>query len=636
MYRGILLVILAFAFGCSSTPKKSETAFNSETLKELGITQRPEAPKIPFEEFYKTSGLSSFDFSPDGKKVYFLKSDGKVRNIFAYDIPTKKMTQVTKYPEAVNTFKVSPDGKYLYVQKDVGGSEVFDLYRFDLKTSATKQLTFGKNIERSYLCDIDKKGTRLYFSQSQNKRAVYDVKYLDLKTLKPTLLVAGGEKQLYCDALSANGDKLLFQSFINNNERHVGFIDTKSGKAQYFLAEAGVNVGSMFFVGDSVLFSSTKDSDIFRIWKYNVPSAKLDLVKTGLDNDIQSLSIFGDGKVTVLNYRGRLAPQTKAYDGVFASEKKLELPGELASATFSNYDPTLGIVVVENAHTPAQFFIVQKGELTRFYDSNQSTIDGNYFSKAYSTFVTSFDGLQVPAHFIIPNGTSAAKKRPAIVWVHGGPEDHVDPVYSGLQQFMVNNGFVLIAPNVRGSTGFGKAYQFKDNGDWGGGHIKDLVAVANYAKTLDFIDKDNVFLIGGSFGGFSVMSLVTQYPTVFKAAVDIFGPVEMSKFVGSWPPIAQTYWIGEIGGDPRSDDSLNKRLSPLYHVDKIKIPIQVHQGATDIRIPKEQSDLLVEKMKEKGIAVDYHVYPDEGHGFLKFDNTKKCFSSVVDFYKSKM
>lgn len=630
------LIVAGILAGCSSSHKVTDQKFGSSVLQQLGVTQRPESPLFPFEEFYKTSGLSDFDFSPDGKTVFFLKSDGKVRNIFKYDLNSKMISQITKYPETVNAFKVGPKGRYLYIQKDVGGSEVFDLYRFDLSNSSTKQLTFGKNIERSYLCDINKSESKLYFSQSRNTRAVYDLQEMDLKSFKVSVLVPAEEKQLYCDTLNSDGTKLLFQSFINNNERHVGYIDTKNRKTHYFLAEPGVSVGNMHFVGDSVFLSSTKGSDVFRIWKYEIADDRLGLVDIGRNNDIQSVSMFSNGKVTVLNYRGLLVPETKIFDGPFKTEKVLNLPGELATATFSNHDSTLGVVVIENAHTPSQYFLSQNGALTKFYDSNQSTIDGKYFSKSYSTFVESYDGLKVPVHFIVPNGTSTSKKRPAIVWVHGGPESHVDPIYSSMQQYLTNNGFVLIAPNVRGSTGFGKAYQFKDNGDWGGGHVKDLVAVANYAKTLDFIDKENIFVIGGSFGGFSVMSLVTQYPTVFKAAVNIFGPIEMAKFIDSWPPLAQAYWLSELGGDPRKDESLNKKISPFFHIEKIKIPIQVHQGSTDIRVPQAQSDLLVGKMKELNIAVDYHVYPDEGHGFLKFENTKKCFTSVVDFYKSKM
>lgn len=167
----------------------------------------------------------------------------------------------------------------------------------------------------------------------------------------------------------------------------------------------------------------------------------------------------------------------------------------------------------------------------------------------------------------------------------------------------------------------------------GGGHIKDIVAVADYTKTLDFVDKENVFIVGGSFGGFSVLSLITQYPKVFKAAVDIFGIIEMATFLESWPPIAQEYMITEMGGDPRKDKALNEKISPYYHVEKVQIPLQIHQGSNDIRVAKAQSDMLVKKMKKLGKEVEYIVYPDEGHGFLKFANTQRCFESIVTFYE---
>lgn len=132
------------------------------------------------------------------------------------------------------------------------------------------------------------------------------------------------------------------------------------------------------------------------------------------------------------------------------------------------------------------------------------------------------------------------------------------------------------------------------------------------------------------------MSLITQYPNVFRAAVNIFGLVEMATFMKSWPPVAQKYWISEMGKDPRKDAEFNKRLSPLYHVDNIAIALQIHQGANDIRVPKSQSDMLVKRMRELGKKVDYIVYPDEGHGFLKFSNSKKCYESIVSFLLKSM
>ena len=132
------------------------------------------------------------------------------------------------------------------------------------------------------------------------------------------------------------------------------------------------------------------------------------------------------------------------------------------------------------------------------------------------------------------------------------------------------------------------------------------------------------------------MSTITQYPNVFKAAVNIFGPIEFKSFVSSLPKMAQDYFIGELGFDPRKDEVRNKLTSPLYHVKKVKIPLQVHQGVNDTRVPKWQSDLLVKEIKKNGIKVDYIVYPDEGHGFTKFKNSKKCFTSIEAFFRKNM
>jgi dipeptidyl aminopeptidase/acylaminoacyl peptidase len=632
--RTFIFLALFVAVGCSSASKK-EIQRSSIDISE--ISSRPGAPAYPFEEFYKTSGITNYGFSPDGKQILFLKTDGKSKQIYQYDINTKKSVQLTKSSEPVGGFVIDKQGHNVFFQQDKGGSEVYDIYLFDLKSKSITPITKGNNVERSYICDVSKDGLKLYFSQSKNKRAENDIKVYELKSGRTQTVLESKGRQLYCDKLNKAQDQIVIYDFVENNEQHIGVLNLKGNVFNYILQEKGVKNFSANFQRNKIHFLSTKDSDQNRVWTFDQQSSAPVLADFPIKNNISSLVGYSDGAIFSVKYRGELTPK---YALVKSDLKSLaEMPfnsDETDDVVFSETNPTWAIFAVEGADRPTQYFFSKDSNPALFYDSNQSKIQGSSLAKAKSLFVTSFDGLQVPVHFIIPNGTSATNKKPAIMWVHGGPEDNVDPHYSALQQYLVNSGFVLVAPNARGSTGFGKAYQFKDNGDWGGGHIKDLVAVANFTKSLDFIDSSNVFIVGGSFGGFSVMSLITQYPTVFKAAVDIFGLVEMASFMKSWPPLAQQYWIGEMGADPRIDENFNKKISPIYHVDKIRIPLQVHQGSNDIRVEKSQSDQLVKSMQDRGIPVDYHIYPDEGHGFLKFDNTKKCFTSVVDFYKKQM
>jgi dipeptidyl aminopeptidase/acylaminoacyl peptidase len=633
MKLSIILVLLITA-GCASAPKVKIPP----TLDITGISSRPSAPVYAFEEFYKTSGITNYGFTPDGSKILFLKTDGKTKQIYQFDIASKKSIQLTKMSEPVGGFILDKQGLNIYFHQDKGGSEIYDIYAFNLKKKSITPLTKGANVERSFICDISSDGTKLYFSQSKNKRAENDIKVYNLKDKTTNTLVESKGRQLYCDKLNKAQDQIIVYDFVENNEQHISVLNLKNAALTYILQEKGVKNFSGNFQGNKVHFLSTKNSDQNRVWSFDLlKEAPPTLANFPINKSITSLVGYNDGSIFTVKFRGELTPKYALVKSDFSSVEEMPFNSdETDEVVFNESNVAWTLFAIEGADRPTQYYYSKENKPVLFYDSNQSKIDGAHLAKAKSLFVPSFDGLQVPVHFIIPNGTSATNKKPAIMWVHGGPEDNVDPHYSALQQYMVNNGFVIVAPNVRGSTGFGKAYQFMDNGDWGGGHIKDLVAVANYTKSLDFIDSNNVFIVGGSFGGFSVMSLITQYPTVFKAAVDIFGLVEMASFMKSWPPLAQQYWIGEMGVDPRVDEKFNKKISPIYHVDKIKIPLQVHQGSNDIRVEKNQSDLLVEKMKAKGLSVDYHVYPDEGHGFLKFDNTKKCFTSVIEFYKKQM
>ncbi len=637
----VLACFIGLIVGCSSSSVKPEpqtVSLNNDTLIKLGITAASPAPQYPFEEFYKTSQISGFEFKSDKSGVYFLKKDAKVENVFEYNFANRKIKQITFFPETVSSFLVDPKGKYLIIQKDIGGSELYDLYRFDLKTKKVKRLTDGKNEERNFACDLTKDGRKLYFAQSREKRNYSDIMSYDLVSDKIETVLKANKEQLYCSTLNKKNNLLGFTKFIDNNEVHLGLLDLDTGKYKYILNEKGIKSSDGVFADntDNIYFLSTKGSDLFRLWVYNTKSELVELAKTDISNSIEGVGIYGSGSVSVVRYRGELAPKVKVYSGVLEAELKLPIaPENIKNAMFDKEDPKLGIIIAQNGAAPKQYYVLNHDKLDLLYNSNQSSIKDEHFSKSSSLFVNSFDGLKVPAHYFIPNGTSSTNKKPVVFWIHGGPEDNVDPEFSSVIQYILNQGFIVVAPNVRGSTGFGKAYQFKDNGDWGGGHIKDIVAVAEFTRGLDFVDSQNIFVLGGSFGGFSVMSLITQYPKVFKAAVDIFGPVEFASFVNSWPPQVQPYWITELGFDPRLDKAKNEKVSPLYHVQNISIPLQVHQGANDIRVPKAQSDLLVSEIKKAGKDVDYFVYDSEGHGFTKFENSKLCFTRITDFFRKQ-
>jgi len=633
---GSLLVVLS----CGAPPQAGASGSRPLPLSiDLGdIPDRPEATEFAFERFSRTRPLEQLQFTADNRSVYFIRSDGRVDNMFALDLTSGRLRQVTRLSESVSGFGVDHKGKFLIIAHDTEGNEYQDLYRFDLGTGELRRLTSAGRGDTTMACGLSPDDAVLYYVQTSHNRRESALWQMEVSTGRARRLLPGSGRSLDCDEVSADGRYLLFGEMLGFDERRLGLLDLVTGKTRYISAAPGINNIDANIAGDQVHFLSALGSDRFRLWRYPIGGGIAPvLVRLPFDNDLESLSISADGRVAVIGYRTALGSRTAVFVDGFGKAADYGLPpGTVTGATFSDNNPALGVVLTETASQPGRYYRVGNGRPVLLYDANRSGIDSSDFAEARSLRIPSFDGLEIPVHLFIPNGTSADNPRPAIFYIHGGPQSHLDPLYDCVIQFLANRGFIVVVPNVRGSTGFGKNYASLDDNDWGGGHIRDTVEVAAAVRTLDFVDADHLFIVGMSFGGFSVMSLITQYPDTFQAAVDFFGFTELATFVDSWPRYLQRHLFAELGFDPRRDRARTRALSPLYHVDRIRIPLQIHQGANDSRVPRVQSDRLAESMRAMGKTVEYYVYPDEGHGFTRFENTRAAYQRLVAFLRRQL
>jgi dipeptidyl aminopeptidase/acylaminoacyl peptidase len=193
----------------------------------------------------------------------------------------------------------------------------------------------------------------------------------------------------------------------------------------------------------------------------------------------------------------------------------------------------------------------------------------------------------------------------------------------------------VLAPNIRGSTGYGKSYQRLIHRDWGGGELKDLEACARYLQSLDWVDGKRLGVFGGSFGGFATLSCATRLPDYWAAAVDIVGPSNLVTFAKAVPPFWKRYmkkWVG----DPDEDYEFLMERSPITYVEQLKCPLLIIQGANDPRVVKAESDQMVEKLRSLGREVEYMVFEDEGHGFTKRANELKAWKATVEFFEKQL
>ena len=276
------------------------------------------------------------------------------------------------------------------------------------------------------------------------------------------------------------------------------------------------------------------------------------------------------------------------------------------------------IITIENGK-PEQLHLYEKNKTRLLLDTDVSCFPKEKFATYESHIIESFDGIKINTHILKPKSATAKNPLPMILYVHGGPRAYEDPIYSAQDQFFADAGFIIVIPNVRGSSGFGKEFMDMLDGDWGGDHIKDLLAVADYASNFDYVANRPRFIMGGSFGGFSVLSTITQYPKTFDGAIDICGISDISTLFAGTPEQGKPDLIKRIGFDPRENIEKAKAISPIYHIDKIEIPLQIHQGIEDQRVLLEQSRMMVKELKKKNKSVKYYEY-NSGHGFAGSDD----------------
>jgi len=299
------------------------------------------------------------------------------------------------------------------------------------------------------------------------------------------------------------------------------------------------------------------------------------------------------------------------------------------------------LVTAGSSTSPPNLYVYDLGnkELKQLSSTLNKEIDENDLVKGEVVRFKSFDGKEIPAIYYKPLQASKENKVGALVWVHGGPGGQSRIGYSNSVQYLVNHGYAVLAVNNRGSSGYGKTFYKIDNKDHGGGDLKDCVWGKKWLAEQDYIDSNAIGIYGGSYGGCMVLNALCFYPDEFKAGVDLFGVANWLRTLRSIPPYWESFRkaLYDEMGDPNTADSVMlKNTSALYNYEKITKPLIVFQGANDVRVLKVESDEIVEGVKKNGVPVEYVIYPDEGHGFVKKENMVTTDKRALEFLEKYM
>jgi dipeptidyl aminopeptidase/acylaminoacyl peptidase len=342
------------------------------------------------------------------------------------------------------------------------------------------------------------------------------------------------------------------------------------------------------------------------------------------------------GKYRVIGVNEDARTRVEIFDN--ATGKPLALPslpeGQIANVTFSRNEDLMSFYF-NGDHTPANLFLfdLKSKSVKQLTDTQNPAIDPADLVDSQVIRYKSFDGMEIPAILYKPQQASAEAKAPALVWVHGGPGGQSGRGYSNLLQYFVNHGYVVLAVNNRGSSGYGKTFFQADEKRHGHEPLWDCVEAKKYLNSLDYVEANRIGIIGGSYGGYMTLAALTLKPKEFVVGVDLFGISNWVRTLESIPPWweAQKEALYKKIGDPKKDRDMLLTVSPLFNADKVERPLMILQGANDPRVIKVESDDMVAAIKKKGGIVEYMVFPDEGHGFTKRENQIKGYGAILVF-----
>ncbi len=448
-----------------------------------------------------------------------------------------------------------------------------------------------------------------------------------------TRTVISGDANYFAVSFSPDGKYLLVYRWNSNTDSDIFLCELSNGKIMHLTPHTGeILYLPVAFVpdGKGLYLLTDKDREFTALCAMDFNSGSITFLRTHEWN-IEGADASKDGRFIAYSVNEDGYSRLFVIDNLNGKERSFDdIPkGVYANLTFSPNEPLLSFYITRPTR-PAELYLlnVVSGKFWKLTQSYLGGVPEEEMVEPELVRYKTHDGKMIPAFLYKPKDLGMGQKAPVVLSIHGGPEaqERVGYAYNGFYQYLLNRGIGILAPNVRGSTGYGKSYQKLIHRDWGGAELKDFEFAVKYLHSLSWVEPKRIGVFGGSFGGFATLSCVSRLPDYWACAVDIVGPSNLITFTNSVPEFWKRY-MKEWVGDPVEDAEMLKERSPINYVDNIKAPILIIQGANDPRVVKAESDQMVERLRALGRTVEYMVFEDEGHGFTKPANYLKALKA---------
>ncbi|MGA9854666.1 MAG: S9 family peptidase [Gammaproteobacteria bacterium] len=609
--------------------------------KSVTSLSNPDADPIPVDSLYYTRSVSGPAWSPDGKQVAFTTDITGRPNLWKVSASGGWPIQLSVSENREYDAAWSPDGRWIVYDSDFGGNEKYDIYAIPSEGGSTINLTNTPDVsERQPRWAPD--GSQLLITYKPKDSPVTNIGVLDWKTRKVHLLTHEKTKDhIWFSALWSPDGKFIYANRGNagQTDSNIYRIEVANG----VMEQLTPHQGQVVYVADSVspdgktmLLTSNAEHGDDNVALLDIASRKITLVtNTGWDAVAGDFSPDGKYFTYTINNDGLIDAYLVSRDSMHT--RKLGFPTGLVipGAAPTAFSPASDRILVsfESSQYPSDLWVYDPADdkARQLTFSSIASLKPARIPAAQLVYYRSFDGKIISAFLWIPFNMKRDGSNPGVVLPHGGPAGQTVDYFNAEAAALASRGYVCIAPNVRGSTGYGIAFQKANYQDLGGGDLQDEVYAARFLVDTGYVNARSIGITGGSYGGYMTLMAISKTPNVWAAAVERYGIINWFTMLKHEDPFLQQYEISLLG-DPVKDRKIYAADSPINYIKEAKAPLLVLQGDNDIRVPKEEAEQVIRIMKDNGQTVDAYFYPNEGHGFVKREDKIDALQRTLDWF----
>jgi dipeptidyl aminopeptidase/acylaminoacyl peptidase len=639
----LLFTFLAFLSTSlvSQTPAPSPAVITDPA--QITSKQKFDIQPLTIDKLYMTRAIAYASWSPDDKQIAFVTTISGRYNIWLVPSQSGWPTQLTVSNQRQINIAWSPKGRWIAYNSDYDGNEQWDLFLVSTTNGQVVNLTNTPEVsEEGAAWSPD--GEKLAYSVKPKQSPNYEIDVMEVLTKKVIHLTSNTPAQLSnVDPIwSKDGKWVVYtQQTATGKDANVFIVNSSGGRAANLTAHQGEQRFAASDIspdGKTILIASNLVNGHRNAGLLDIATKKI-MWLTSDNGEVNSGKFSPDGKR--LTWTANIEGSQDIYVYDLASKQAHVLPIAkginwlLGTETAFSHDSTRLMYIHEGPNAPDDLWSYDfaAGKPQQITNSLVGGIRSEDMVEPYLIHYPSKDGKwQISAFVYVPYNAEKNGRNAAVVWIHGGPNAQSDNSFNRGIQYLVNQGYFVIAPNYRGSAGYGKEFDDANRFDMGGGDLEDVISAAEWIKKTGFIDPKKIAVMGGSYGGYLTMMAVTKAPDLWAAGVPIVPFVNWFTEIENEDPLLRQYDM-ETMGDPLKDKARFQDRSPINFVSQIKAPLLLLAGGNDPRCPKTEAEQVASAIKKRNGIAELKIYENEGHGFAKIENQIDAYTRVAEFLK---